>query len=155
MVHMDMQAVPPNAWQTVYGWLGRQAMGVESPDGRMGTLHVARSHRVAITTFMIAGRTFDDRPPARIDVHLVPTTKNANLPCGHPAKTCKTGSTECEICRFTFCDYHSPRHVRTLVLPWPTWKDIITQFRQQMRKCAKRGKGLVKVRSPPFLPEVL
>lgn len=149
--HRDRLAVPPNAWKTVFQWLCAQADAIANEEGKKGSLWVPPSTPQRITAFEVAGVPVDPSPPIRIDYCQVPITKNVDLPCGHPAATCTSGSKPCPGCLFTYCAYHHERHRRYMVLPHHVWESVVRQFRAGMLRVAQaRGRGLVKVRSPPL-----
>ncbi len=52
-----------------------------------------------------------------------PASKNTDRAgCGHPSPACKGASENCELCGWSFCQSHFPRHKRRFECPIDIWR---------------------------------
>lgn len=148
--HRKRTALPVDAWRSVRRRLHAAIQAADST----GALHTARQPSGPLVAYVLGGRVRHPAPPVVVAYCRPPTTRNVDLPCAYPAKTCTTGSTACHRCHFTFCDYHLTGHTYRLVLPRPTGIRVFELFQYHIERAAEAPKSLrprgIQVRVPPL-----
>jgi hypothetical protein len=146
--HQERRSVPPQAWQGVARQLRAQLL---KATGLPVTHRFRLDYRRPMFFLEVEGRRVHDAPPVRIAFCRVPATCNIEASCGHRAKTCTAGQTECPDCRFPYCDRHYPTHRYQTVAARPVWQPVIEQLERQLEACVlARGKSLIRLRVPPL-----
>ncbi|MEA3191038.1 MAG: hypothetical protein QOD77_1620 [Thermoplasmata archaeon] len=149
--HRKRLTAPVDAWRSVRRQLLDQLRFVE-PEAK---LHTSRRATGPLFAYVLAGRVRQAEPPAVVAYCSPPTTRNADLACCYPAKTCTPGSTECQRCFFTFCDGHLLVHAYRFAVPRQVARDLFDSFHWHIDRAAenprehRRRRG-IRIQVPPI-----
>ncbi|MCA1818508.1 MAG: hypothetical protein LC620_00385 [Halobacteriales archaeon] len=89
------------------------------------------------------------QPPIVGDVCQGVATKNANAQCAYQSKLCSGDRCWCPRCRFPYCSYHYPKHVRTIVAPQDIWSEFARRLARWKEAVNANPKAQPKVQ-PQF-----
>lgn len=147
--HMRSMPFPPDAWKTVFKKICYRTADAATALGKTAPkVLVGKKTHVQLRRFEIDGQVVRNAIPARIQYCITPKSRLIDAACGHEAKSCKSGSTQCPFCLFTYCPHHYERHVRRFAWPGKEWRIIVERYEKRKARVERRETKSIYVDVP-------